>query len=247
MPGDAPRIAVVVSLNIPDATAEVNALVRRFTRVALAELHEAGARIVLLDPSAPELPSTDAAYRAEGVIFLGGGDVDAALYGHTGPVPNEYGVDRRADEYSMDIITATIERDAPLLCICRGSQLLNVALGGDLIPDIHDQTLHRGRRGEPMFIDEEIDLEPGSRVHGILGRNRITVRTGHHQAVNRVAPSLRVTARALDGMVEGTEHESASWVVGVQWHPEDDSGNAVDRRLLFGEFVDVVRRSRVNA
>ena len=244
LPADAPVVAVVASLNIPGASSEVNSLIRRFTRVALAELTAAGARVVLLDPSLGELPDPALADAADGVLFLGGGDVDATLYGFTGTVPREYGVDRRADEYSIDIIRATIERDAPLLCICRGSQLLNVALGGDLIPDIENFHPHRGGAGEPMFKDETIVLEPESRVHQILGRDRIVARSGHHQAVNRVADSLVVTARGEDGIVEGTEKPDARWVVGIQWHPEDDDGDADDRRAIFSGFVDEVRRAR---
>lgn len=244
MASGSPLIAVVASPTIDNASPEVNAIVARFVDTALEALADAGARVVLLDPNLAEQPDPALADAADGVLFLGGGDVDPALYGHTEPVPNEYGVSRRADDYSIGIIESTIARDAPLLCICRGSQLLNVALGGDLVPDITDYRLHRGGRGEPMFLDETITLEPGSRIHAIHGRERLTVRSGHHQAVGRVAPALRVIARADDGVVEGTEHTSASWVVGVQWHPDDSDGNVDDRREFFEGFVDVVCRAR---
>ncbi len=244
MPADSPLIAVVASPTIDNASPEVNAIVARFVDTALEALRDAGARVLLLDPNLTEQPDPTLADTADGVMFLGGGDVDPALYGHFDAVPNSYGVSRRADEYSMGIILSTIARDAPLLCICRGSQLLNVALGGDLIPDIEDHTRHRGGRGEPMFLDEHIRLEPGSRIHAIHGRTDLTVRSGHHQAVGTVAPALRVTARADDGIVEGTEHLDAAWVVGVQWHPDDSDGDADDRREFFEGFVDVVRRAR---
>lgn len=244
LPADAPTVAVVVSLNIPQMTDEVAGLVARFTRVALTELIDLGARVVLLDSSKDPLDPASLANAADGVLFLGGGDVDATIYGHTDPVNHEYGVDRAADDYSIDIINATIERDAPLLCICRGSQLLNVARGGDLIPDIENYHPHRGGSGDPMFKDEPVILEPGSKIHDILGRDRIAVRSGHHQAVNRLGDGLVVTARAEDGIVEGTELPSATWVVGVQWHPEDDDGSAEDRRALFGAFVDQLRAAR---
>lgn len=241
---DAPTVAVVVSLNIPQMTDEVAGLVARFTRVALTELNEVGAKVVLLDSSKAPLDPATIADTADGVLFLGGGDVDATIYGHTDPVPHEYGVDRAADDYSIDIINSTIARDAPLLCICRGSQLLNVARGGDLIPDIENYHPHRGGSGDPMFKDEPVILEPGSKIHSILGRDRIAVRSGHHQAVNRLGEGLVVTARAEDGIVEGTELPSATWVVGVQWHPEDDDGSADDRRALFAAFVDQARKAR---
>lgn len=244
MPVDSPTVAVVVSLNIPEMTDEVAGLVARFTKVALTELNDVGARVVLLDSSREDLSDAARANDCDGVLFLGGGDVDATLYGHTEPVNHEYGVSREADDYSIDIITATVERDAPLLCICRGSQLLNVALGGDLIPDIEEYDLHRGGSGDPMFKDESVTLVEGSRIRSILGRDRVTVRSGHHQAVRRVADQLVVTARADDGIVEGTELPTARWVVGVQWHPEDDDGSASDRRKLFGAFVEELRRGR---
>lgn len=244
MPADAPTVAVVASLNIPGMTAEVAGLVERFTRVALQELNDAGARVVLLDSSRDDLSDAAIADSCDGVLFLGGGDVDSTLYDHHEPVNREYGVDRAADEYGIDIIRSTIDRDAPLLCICRGSQLLNVALGGDLIPDIEEHELHRGGDGTPMFKDETISLIPGSKVHAILGRDRVTVRSGHHQAVRRVADSLVVTARADDGIVEGTELPTARFVVGIQWHPEDDDGSENDRRMMFGAFVDELRAAR---
>jgi len=244
LPDGAPTVAVVVSLNIPQMTDEVAGLVARFTRVALTELNDVGARVVLLDASKSPLDPVSIADSADGVLFLGGGDVDATIYGHTEPVNHEYGVDRAADDYSIEIIHSTIERDAPLLCICRGSQLLNVALGGDLIPDIENYHPHRGGSGDPMFKDEQVILEPGSAIHQILGRDRLAVRSGHHQAVNRLGAGLVVSARAEDGIIEGTELPSATWVVGVQWHPEDDDGSASDRRALFTAFVDQTRRAR---
>jgi putative glutamine amidotransferase len=130
-----------------------------------------------------------------------------------------------------------VRRDLPTLAICRGSQLLNVAFGGTLIPDISDWEMHHGGSGEPLFIDEPVILEPDSEIARILGRTEVTVRNGHHQAVAEVAPALRATARAHDGIVEGTEHRDASWVVGVQWHPEEPQADAQDRASLFGEFV----------
>lgn len=244
MPDDSPTVAVVVSLNIPDMTDEVAGLVARFTRVALTELNTVGAKVLILDASKSPLDDVAFADSADGVLFLGGGDVDATIYGHMEPVNHEYGVDRAADDYSIDIIKSTIARDAPMLCICRGAQLLNVALGGDLIPDIENYHPHRGGSGDPMFKDETVILEPGSKIHAILGRDRLAVRSGHHQAVNRVGEGLTVTARAEDGIVEGTELTSATWIVGVQWHPEDDDGSADDRRNLFSAFVEHARAAR---
>lgn len=245
LPPDAPMVAVVVSLNVPGATEEVAGLVRRFTSVALQELTDLGTRVLLVDSSDPNRPDPSIVDKANGALFLGGGDVDSTIYGHTGTVPREWGVDRENDEFSLTAIKRTIDRDAPLFCICRGSQLLNVALGGSLIPDIENFHPHRGGEGDAMFKDETVLVEPGSKVGALLGRDTVTVRSGHHQAVGRLGDGLVVTARAEDGIVEGTELPDARWVVGLQWHPEDDDGSAADRRLLFSGFVEEVRRASI--
>ncbi|WP_312856826.1 gamma-glutamyl-gamma-aminobutyrate hydrolase family protein [Arthrobacter mobilis] len=237
LPAGAPRIAVVVSLTFPGMTAQTLELMRRFTRTAFEALLAAGARAELVDSAAADLLPPAELAGCDGVLFLGGGDVDGALYGHHGYVPNSYGVDRRADEYCLELIRGVLDRDQPLLAICRGSQLLNVACGGTLVPDLDPWQLHRGGPGKPIFLDEEVSLVPGSRIARILGRERATVRSGHHQAVGTVAPALAVAAVADDGVVEGTEHREKSWVLGVQWHPEDSDGSAGDRALLFEAFV----------
>jgi putative glutamine amidotransferase len=244
LPADAPTVAVVVSLNFPDMTEEINEIVIRFTKTALQSLTQAGARVILVDSSASPLPAPHLIHEADGALFLGGGDVDPALYGLSGPVRNLYGVDRAADDYCIDVIRASIEQDDPVLAICRGSQLLNYALGGTLIPDLESWALHRGGPGKPLFLDEEVTLTKGTKLHRILQRDRLTVRSGHHQAVGTVAPSLRVAALADDGIVEAIEHTEASWVIGVQWHPEDTEANAEDRFKLIGAFVDHVDATR---
>lgn len=238
------HVAVLVSLNFPDMNAETAALVRRFTAVALQELVEQGVSYELFDTSEP-LADPALVARCVGLLMLGGGDVDGSLYGAPdGDVPNSYGVDLRADHDGIAAAEAAVADDLPVLGICRGSQLLNVARGGTIIPDIDDFGLHRGGPGEEMFLDEEILLEPSSRIARLLGNERITVRSGHHQAVDRIGRGLVITARAHDGIVEGFE-DPDRWLVGVQWHPEDDRGSAEDRRRLFAGFVEacVARRA----
>lgn len=237
-----PVIPVVVSLTFPEMGEVSHRLMTDFTRIAFEAVREAGGRPRLVDSSATEfLGSADVFAGADAILFLGGGDVDGALYGQEQRPANSYGVDRRADDYCIDLLRESIDRDLPTLAICRGSQLLNVALGGSLIPDIEEYGLHRGGPGSPMFLDEEIVLEPESEIARILGRTEVTVRSGHHQAVAEVAPALRVTARAHDGVVEGTQHRTASWVVGIQWHPEEPDADLDDRRRVFGALVERAR------
>ncbi|NLT25360.1 MAG: gamma-glutamyl-gamma-aminobutyrate hydrolase family protein [Microbacteriaceae bacterium] len=239
------EIAVIGQLNLPDQTEETYGLLKRFTAVALQTIDEAGARIRFVDVTDDAEPDYAAIRAADAIVVLGGGDVEGARYGHHGEVPNEYGVDPRSDERQLRVIGEAIDDDAALLAICRGSQLLNVASGGTLIPDLDPSDLHRGGPGEPMFHDEEVLLEPGTRVAAIYpDRDRLVVRSGHHQAVDRVGDRLRVVARAHDGVVEGTERVDRTWIVGVQWHPEDDDGPADDRRAIFRAIVDEARRRR---
>ncbi|MQY40823.1 Carbamoyl-phosphate synthase small chain [Streptomyces sp. RB17] len=235
-PAGGPRIAVLVSLNFPDLTEPVADLVRRFTRTALSTLHAVGARYELVDTSADGLgdPAASAAY--DGLLLLGGGDVDGELYGFGGPVPNSYGVDRRADDHSIAAIRAVAAAQRPVFGICRGSQLINIAFGGTLVPDLEDYRLHRGGPGQPLFLDEKVSVAQDSRLAALTGTGRLTVRSGHHQAVAAVGDGLVAVAHADDGVIEAVEHPER-WVVGVQWHPEDPDGSADHRLRLFDGFV----------
>jgi putative glutamine amidotransferase len=231
------RVAVLVSLNFPDLTEPVASLVRRFTGCALQTLTDLGASYELFDTSTPLAdPGAVAAY--DRLLVLGGGDVSATCYGGSDEgVPNSYGVDRRADDDSIAALRAAYEAERPVLAICRGAQLVNVAWGGTIVPDIEEYHLHRGGPDEPMFLDEKVTLTPGTRLASILGTPRLTVRSGHHQAVDSLAPGFVVAARADDGIVEAVEHPTR-WVVAVQWHPEDDDGSEADRRRLFRAFLE---------
>lgn len=240
-PGADVDIAVVAQLSPPGQTVETYGLLQRFTRVTLEELRDAGARPSLIDVSADEEPDYAMLHRAHGIVVLGGGDVDPSFYGHDEPIPHEFGRDPRSDERQLRMIREAIDADATLLAVCRGSQLLNVACGGTLVRDIQPGDLHHGTDGAPMFLDEAVDLVPDTLLHRTYGRDRLTVRSGHHQAVERVGDGLRVAARALDGIVEATERVENTWIVGVQWHPEDSDGIGEDRSRLFTAFLAQAR------
>ncbi|WP_135452983.1 gamma-glutamyl-gamma-aminobutyrate hydrolase family protein [Mycobacterium sp. DL99] len=230
-----PHIAVLLSLNFPDLTEPVAALQRRFTRTALTALADLDASFGLVDTSDPG--AVDVVVDADGLLVLGGGDIAAVCYGGPdGPVPNSYGVDEQADRVSLRMIRAYIDANRPVLGICRGSQLINVCYGGTIIADITDYQLHRGGPGEPIFIDEKIEVAPETRLAAILGAGPLVVRSGHHQAVDHVADELVAAARALDGIVESVEHPT-DWVLGVQFHPEDDDGPLDPLYKLFAEFL----------
>lgn len=240
-------IAVLASLNFPDMTEPVAELIRRFTRVALESLHALGASYRLFDTSRA-LPDPAAVAACDGLLLLGGGDIDASCY--LGPAelpveqdPRSYGIDLRADRDGLAAIAAALAAGIPVLGICRGAQLLNVHYGGTILGDIEDYVLHRGHDAEPMFIDEEVRVLPGNRVADILGAGPVVVRSGHHQAVDRLGAGLRLAAVAADGIIEGFDDPNR-WLVGVQWHPEDDDGVHHDRMRLFGALIDASTHPR---
>ena len=164
----------------------------------------------------------------DGLIVAGGCDVDPSSYAAE---PHPETVDTRPgrDEHERVLIQAALDRDLPLLAICRGLQMLNVTLGGTLhqhLPEVVANDEHRPAAA--VFATTEVKVEPDSLAGRILG-DRATGSCYHHQALDVVAPGLRVTARAGDGTVEAAEVDGHAFALGVQWHPEE---NPEDLRLF---------------
>ncbi len=191
-------------------------------------------------------PAGDILDVVDGLVLTGGEDVDPAYYG-AAPSPHLKTVSGARDATERALTRAAQARATPVLAICRGIQLLNVALGGTLIQDIpserpaaldHDPPGDRATRTHPLQIDAN------TRIAQAMAGTQFDVNSVHHQAVDQVAADLHVTARAPDGIVEGVETPADSpwWVVGVQWHPEEfvDHDHAPDHGL-FAAFADVVR------
>jgi putative glutamine amidotransferase len=184
----------------------------------------AGAVPVLLDPSHPLDP--DVVARFDGLLLLGGGDVDPARYGVSERHPEVDGIDECHDAFELAAIRAALDLDLPVLAVCRGCQVLNVALGGTLRQHVDD---HRGRL-------HPVAVVPGSRTEAAMGTAAPTGWSRHHQVVERVGDGLVVTARDADGLVEGVELPER-WVVGVQWHPEDSASDDPAQQGLFDAFI----------
>jgi putative glutamine amidotransferase len=172
-----------------------------------------------------------------GLVLTGGDDVAPALY-DAEPHPALGPVDPRRDAWELALVDAARARGLPVLAICRGVQVVNVALGGTLVQDIPSEvdTDLAHRAAERAARTHEVAVEPGSRLAAALGTTRLSVNSLHHQSLDRVAERLRVTARAADGVIEGVETGADDpWLVlGVQWHPEElvDTPEPWDRRLF---------------
>jgi putative glutamine amidotransferase len=209
-------------------------------QVYLNSVTDAGGIAVLLPPQ-PLTP--DAVDRVLGsvdaLVLSGGADVDPALYGQD---PHERTSEPRSDrdEWELALLRGAIERDLPFLAICRGAQLLNVALGGTLhqhLPDVVGS--ERYQPGGGVFGPVDVTVNGPSLLADVLGGEAagLTVQCYHHQALDRVARGLAVTAVSEDGVIEAVELPAARFGVGVQWHPEED---AADRRL-FAALVEATR------
>jgi putative glutamine amidotransferase len=179
--------------------------------------------------------------RFDGLLLLGGGDLDPATYGAV-PAVKVYGVHEPRDLSELALTRAAVERGMPVLAICRGHQVLNVALGGTLdqhIPD-RDGVEEHGTPGKPEVARvHDLDIEAGTRLAAAMRTPRAACSCHHHQAVERPGAGLRVTAHADDGVVEATELEDRDgpWVVSVQWHPEDTAADDPAQQGLFDALV----------
>jgi len=196
----------------------------------------AGGRPLLLPPSEDGVDETLAA--VDGLIFSGGSDLDPELYGQE-PHAETVGVVAARDRAELVLLTAALARDLPVLAICRGSQVLNVALGGDLVqhlPDVVGDERHKHTPGE--FADHDVTLEEGTRIGALLG-DRAPVKSHHHQGIGRLGNGLRASAHAEDGVVEAIEDPARRFTLGVLWHPE-----AGEDLKLFEALVEEAARFR---
>jgi putative glutamine amidotransferase len=160
--------------------------------------------------------------RLSGVLLPGGGDIDPALFGEA-PHPNLGVVQPERDSFELALCRAALQRGMPVLGICRGAQVLNVALGGTLIQDIPAETASplNHRSNDETELRHEIDVEPGTLLARIIGEGRHPVNSQHHQSVRVPAPGLIVSAGSpKDGIIEAVEYRDARFVLGLQFHPE---------------------------
>ena len=172
--------------------------------------------------------------RCDGMVLLGGGDVSPSRYGREINA-RLFGVDEFIDKFEIAAVQHAVSLDIPVLAICRGHQILNVALGGTLIQHLENYEVHRDTM-------HDVQLTPGSLVAEAMETTHPLTHSFHHQAIEAVAPSLTVVGYYSDGTVEAVQHTTATWVVGVQWHPEDTAQEDPANQGLFNALVQRATR-----
>nr|MDQ6943315.1 gamma-glutamyl-gamma-aminobutyrate hydrolase family protein [Candidatus Eremiobacteraeota bacterium] len=215
----------------------------------LAALRDAGAAPLRIVPGDAARPALD---EAAGVVVTGGIDVDPSAY--RAPA-SEYVTETEPerDVFEIDVLHAARERGLPVLCVCRGLQIANVAFGGTLIADVahhladaaalpHDVGEPGQHGGWSIVPKHVVDIEPDSLLARIAGAKRLVTNAAHHQAVDRCADDLRIVGRTADGIVEALEarFDTPFWLA-VQWHPESTFATDAASRAIFTSFVDAAR------
>ncbi len=206
-------------------------------------LQRAGAQEAVLGPRHLDHEAAIAMLsRFDGLLLPGGGDLDPSRYGQAA-APQTYGVIALRDDFESALCSAALELGMPLLAICRGTQLLNVALGGTLSQHIADDFPGHGKPGvEGGQNVHPVSLVPESRVALAMGATNAACSCHHHQAVDTLGAGLVVTARSTDATIEAVELAGPTWVAGVQWHPEDTAAADPAQQGLFDTFVSNARR-----
>jgi putative glutamine amidotransferase len=167
--------------------------------------------------------------RFDAVVLHGGGDVDPKRYGQERQATELYGIVAEHDEVELAVATAAVEADLPMLAICRGMQILNVALGGTLHQDIGG--------GTHSYAHHAVDLTPGSRLATAIGTRVEAGHCVHHQTIDRVAEGLEVVGQTADGLIHAAEVVGSTWAVATQWHPEDSADTDAQQQALFTALI----------
>ena len=204
-------------------------------------VERAEGRAVLVPPSTDAVAETLDAL--DGLIFSGGSDLDPALYGQERHPETDPAAALR-DGGELALLRGALERDLPVLAICRGSELMNVACGGDLVQHLPERVGHERHKHTPgVFADHDVEVAAGSRLAEALGPapGAVPVKSHHHQGLGRIGDGLRVAAHADDGTPEAVELPERRFAVGVLWHPE-----AGEDGRLFAALVAEARAYRAD-
>ncbi len=177
--------------------------------------------------------------KLDGVMLTGGADIDPDEYGGV-QKDSVYGINRERDRYELELTRLVLQRRLPAIAICRGLQVLNVALGGTLvehIPDEYGETvIHRG--ADLNKVEHPVSIQPQSRLAAILGLTEFDCPSYHHQSVRDPAPGFKVVAQSADGVIEAIESDEYPQVIAVQWHPEYTARIDMSQQRLFDTLVE---------
>ncbi|GAA5050975.1 putative glutamine amidotransferase [Thermocatellispora tengchongensis] len=236
MTGDRPLIAIPARFSASASAlryaAEVNA------RALIEAVWRAGGEPLSLHPRAPAAPAEVAARlaRFDGVLLPGGGDIAPHRYGEDDAHESVYDVDDEQDAFDIEVARHALEIGLPLLAVCRGLQVVNIALGGTLHQDMGGE--HRIHR----HIVHPVAIVRGSLLERVTGEQKAIASCYHHQRVARLGSGLTATAEAADGTIEALELPALpSWFAAVQWHPEDTAHRDPVQQALFDAFVHAAR------
>ncbi|MBA3870229.1 MAG: gamma-glutamyl-gamma-aminobutyrate hydrolase family protein [Anaerolineae bacterium] len=231
-----PLIGVTTSSYTTDSGWEYN---RAYVAIIQA-VEEAGGLPVLIPISIKDEALREIYERLDAILLPGGGDMRPDIYGaDMNPLTDN--IDDARDHVEVELTRWAVSDDLPVFGICRGHQVVNVALGGTLIQDVpseigtgisHNVTVPRNSR------PHDVEIDPGSRLASILGTTHIAVNSLHHQSVGLAAPDMCVTAYSADGVVEAIEMPHKKFVLSVQWHPEDLYRDDPAMKRLFKAFVE---------
>lgn len=182
-------------------------------------------------------------HKIDGLLLTGGGDIAPDLFGE-GPHPKLGRITPRRDQFELALTKAMLREDKPILAICRGMQLLNIAAGGTMIQHIdpmHAQFIQHDQQAPSSFRSHAIEIDGRSQLYTLIGEDKMMVNSFHHQAVRHVPAPLKVSARAKDGVIEAIESSRHRFAMGVQWHPECLQGK--DSDALFLSFIAESRKT----
>jgi putative glutamine amidotransferase len=223
-----------------------HSLIFSLNQVYVSAIEEAGGVPLILPPILGEDSMREVFARLDGIVFSGGGDINPTIYDELAH-STLWGLSEDRDRVELELARWAARHEKPLLGICRGTQVLNVALGGTLIQDIpsevpdalehsfDDAAIPRG------YIAHPVKVVAGSHLRQVLQSEIVPVNSWHHQALKRIAPDLKVVAQSPDGVVEAVEIEAHRFAIGVQWHPEWLYTDQPEMKRLFTALVEASR------
>lgn len=237
-----PRIALPAD-TLAEATNIINERNAAFApRPAIEAIVKAGG-VPVIFPSVDPEDVTDYLDLFDGVLFLGGDDVDPTFYGEE-PYEKLGTTYRKRDLFEIELLKQSVAHGKAIMGICRGLQLINIGLGGTVYQDLSQNpttTLKHHQTAPGNMPSHHVSVSQGSRLLKIVGK-RPYVNSRHHQAVKDVAPSLKITARADDQVVEAIESAQSEQILAVQWHPENMYKHHEESKALFADFIERSKR-----